>query len=180
MTIPAKTIRSASAFTLVELMVAIGLAGIIMAALMYSFIFCSRSFVAIGNYMDLDRASLETLDTMSKDIRQATSLQSFANNQLVFTDVNTNLLTYAWDSGSGLFTRSSGGTSTVLLKGCDYLDFDIFTKAPLKNGTFGFNTATNNASLCKLVNVTWRCSRTIIGLKVNTESVQTAQIVLRN
>jgi len=33
---------------------------------------------------------------------------------------------------------------------------------------------------CKLINMTWKCSRTIFGSKRNTESIQTAQIVLRN
>jgi len=28
--------------------------------------------------------------------------------------------------------------------------------------------------------VSWKCSRTILGAKINTESVQTAKIVLRN
>ena len=28
--------------------------------------------------------------------------------------------------------------------------------------------------------MTWKCSRTILGQKANTESVQTAQVVLRN
>jgi hypothetical protein len=35
-------------------------------------------------------------------------------------------------------------------------------------------------SQVKLISVSWRCSRTILGAKVNTESVQTAQICIRN
>ena len=33
---------------------------------------------------------------------------------------------------------------------------------------------------CKLVDLNWRCSRQILQQKVNTESVQTAKIVIRN
>ena len=44
----------------------------------------------------------------------------------------------------------------------------------------GFYSASNNPAICKLVSVSWRCSRTILGQKVNTESVQTAKIVIRN
>jgi hypothetical protein len=48
-----------------------------------------------------------------------------------------------------------------------------------------FFPATNSAgaydlSVCKLINMTWKCSRTVLGSKLNTESVQTAQVVLRN
>jgi hypothetical protein len=34
--------------------------------------------------------------------------------------------------------------------------------------------------MAKLVDVSWLCSRKILGRKVNTESVQTAKIVMRN
>ncbi len=48
-----------------------------------------------------------------------------------------------------------------------------------------FYPATNSSgvydpSICKLINMSWKCSRTILGSKMNTESVQTAQVVLRN
>ena len=32
----------------------------------------------------------------------------------------------------------------------------------------------------KLIDVSWKCSRKIMGEKLNTESVQTAKIVIRN
>jgi hypothetical protein len=48
-----------------------------------------------------------------------------------------------------------------------------------------FYPATNNAgaldlTICKVINMNWKCSRAILQQKINTESVQTAQIVLRN
>lgn len=172
--------RRVGGSSLMELIVTTAVAAIIMAALMSSFIFCKRSFLAMGNYMDLDRASLVALDTMSKDIRQMVSLKSFATNQLVFLDLNANQLTYAWDANTRQLTRTYGGDSKVLLKQCDLLSFNISTGAPRTDGVFGFNTATNNPNLCKMVDITWRCSRTIMGVKANTESVQTAKIALRN
>jgi hypothetical protein len=35
------------------------------------------------------------------------------------------------------------------------------------------------AGNCKLVSVSWICSRSILGSRLNTESVQTAKIVIR-
>jgi hypothetical protein len=160
-------------------MIASGIALLMMSAMMYAFLFCARSFVALGNYMDLDKASQFTLDKMSRDIRQVRSLQSFATNQLVFVDFNSNQLTYAWSSTTKKLSRISGGTTNVLLNNCDYLLFDISQRTPT-NGIFGFYPATTNPAVCKLVDVSWRCSRTIFGQKVNTESVQTAKIVMRN
>ncbi len=168
------------AFSLMEMLVALGISSILMATLMSLTLFCSRSFVAIGNYMDLNKASLNALDGLTRDIRGAYSLKTFATNQLVFLDVNSNQLTFAWSPVSGNLTRSLGGTSEVLLDNCDYLLFDISQRTPVTNGVMGFYTATNNAALCKMVSVSWRCSRTILGQKLNTESVQTAKIVMRN
>ena len=44
-----------------------------------------------------------------------------------------------------------------------------------KNGFLYVVDRTN----CKLIAVSWVCSRTILGSKMNTESVQTAKIIIR-
>jgi len=66
----------------------------------------------------------------------------------------------------------------TLLTECDFLQFNISQRTP-SNGVFGFYPA-SRADLCKLVDVSWRCSRTMLGKKLHTESVQTARIVIRN
>ena len=168
------------AFSLIELLVAMGVSSILVGAIMSLTLFCNRSFVALGNYMDLNNTSLNALDTMTRDIRGAYSLKSFATNQLVFLDASSNALTFAWSPGAGTLTRSYGGAVSTLLDNCDYLAFDISQRTPMTNGTMGFYTASNNPVLCKLVSVSWRCSRSILGQKANTESVQTAKIMMRN
>jgi len=175
-----KESRRCSAFTLLELIVASGLATLVMGMIMVSLMFCSRSFVAIGNYTDLNKNSLIALDRLTRDIREASSLKTFAPDQLVFLDAKNNPLTFAWNPKSKELTRSAGGRTTTLLKDCDYLTFNIFQRSPTTDGAMDFYTASNNASLCKLVSVSWRCSRTILGQQLNTESVQTAKIVIRN
>lgn len=161
-------------------MVSVGLSTIILGMITYAFIFCTRSFLAMGNYMELNKSSLVALDTMSRDIREASALKTFATNQLVFFDSNSNQLTFAWSPSARLLTRTLSGTTTTLLRDCDYLAFDIFQRTPITGGQMGFYSASNNPAICKLVSVSWRCSRTILGQKVNTESVQTAKIVIRN
>jgi hypothetical protein len=179
MIIPLTPTRRAIAFTIPELLVASGLGGIIIAALAVSLVFCTRSFLAMGNYMELNKSSLNCIDRISRDIREARSLQSFNSNRLVFLDFNSNQMTFTWDMNTKQLTRTQSGTNSVLLKNCDYLAFNISQRSPT-NGVFGFYPATNNAAICKLVDVSWRCYRTIYGHKINTESVQTAKIVLRN
>ena len=176
--------RRRSAFTLPEVLVSSGIGGIVLAAVAALSLFSSRSYVAIGNYMDLDRSSRNALDQLTREIRQTIALASYATNQLVFTDFDTNALTFTWNANNKQLTRTKNGTTKVLLEQCDYLAFHICQRNPIP-GQFDFYPATNTAgvytpSLCKLVDVSWRCSRQILQKKVNTESVQTAKIVLRN
>jgi hypothetical protein len=166
-------------FTVPEFLVAAGVGGLIITAAMVSLVFCCRSFVAMGNYMELNKASLTCLDRITRDIREVRYLQTFATNQLVFLDYSSNQLAYVWNPSSRQLTRSLAGTTNILLYNCDYLTFHISQRTP-SNGVFGFFPATNNPAICKMVDVSWRCSRTILGFKVNTESVQTAKIVMRN
>ena len=169
--------------TLVELMVATGVGGIVMAALLALFLFSTRSFAALANYVDLDNKSRNALDTMSSDIRQADALSSYETNKLVFqttdpTTSNTLALTYFYDPDKTTLTRTLGVRSTVLLTNCTSLNFGIFARNPIGGQ---WDTYSNGVpSNCKLVQLTWVCQRGILGGRIaNTESVQSAKVVMR-
>src|ERR1043165_1020390 len=85
-----------AAFTLVEMLISSGLAAIVMAVVMVTSMYVARTFEAMGNYADLNRASRQTLDIMTRDIRQAKTLTSYATNQLVFNDLNSVSFSYNW------------------------------------------------------------------------------------
>jgi len=165
------------AFTLFEMILALGLGSMVLAVAAAFTVYTARSFVATANYADLDAASRHAVDLMTRDIRQAKTLTSFATNQVVFTDVTNGTFSYTWDPGAATLTRIYNGQSSVILTSCDYLTFHIAQRTPSNNFTFWAATATTNA---KLVDVSWNCSRQIVGQKVNTESIQTAKITLRN
>jgi prepilin-type N-terminal cleavage/methylation domain-containing protein len=170
--------RSRSGFTLMELMVATGLGVIVFAAVAVGSVFSARSFMAMGNYAELDGASRNALDVMSREIRQTKGLAAFATNQLTFKDYDgaTNL-TYSWNPTSGILTRQKGATTTVLLKQCNSLIFGVSQQNPTND--FNFYPAQSLKTVA-LIDVSWVCSRQIMQQKVNTESVQTAKIVIRN
>lgn len=177
--------------TLTELMVASAIGSIVLAATATLWIFGARSFVALGNYSDLDSKSRFALDRMTRDIRQTTRVVSFQNTGnnrwLSFTnELAAAGLRYTWTADSRtLICEKTGQPTEVYLTECDRWDFSLFQRTPQKNQTNTFFLATNafgvyDPSLCKLINMSWKCSRTILGQKANTESVQTAQVVLRN
>lgn len=169
--------KRAGGFTIVEFMVASAIGLVVLTAMAAFTSYTGRSFTAISNYVDLDRSSRNALDYMTKDIRQTLGLSAYASNRLDFLDYDGATLSYVYDSGARTLSRSKGGVSKVLLTECDELTFGIYQRNPV-GGTYDqYPTAT--VADAKLVQVTWTCSRQIFGAKVNTESVQTAKIVIR-
>jgi len=171
--------HSGLGWTLMEMVVGTGVGSLMLIAAAQITMFTARSFVAMGNYNDLDRASRNALDTMSMEIRGAKSVGSFATNRLVLTNMDGTVFSYSWDASSGNVTRTWGSENKVILTGCDYFCFDVYQRNPTNQFWFPYET-TSAPYFTKLVNVSWKCSRQILAAKVNTESVQTAKIVIRN
>src|ERR1041385_3307256 len=176
--------RRGAAFTLMELLVGLGLSSIVLLALSQLTFFTARSFAALYNYIELDKYSRNALDQMVYKIRQADSLTSFATNKLVFSYNTTNTLTYFYSTDSKqlleiIATPSGSSTRKTLLTGCDLLTFNIYQRNTA-SGTYDQFPATLTNNAAKLVQLSWTCSRTMLGARVNTESVQSAKIVIRN
>jgi hypothetical protein len=181
--------RRSIAFSLVELMVAIGLGVLLIGSLLGLYVSGLISFVAMGNYQNLDVKSYYTLDVLSREIRNSSTLLSYTNGSS-FTLSNAyarngagqiNVVTYNSTARTVTLQRTGQPLMTNLTE-CDAWSFRLYTRAPDTNSfsTNIFFIGATNAADCKLVQMSWKCSRTIMGSKLNTESVQTAQIVLRN
>jgi len=176
----AATNGSRRAMTLMEVLIAVTITTILFAAIGKLAISTARSFVALGNYCDLDRASRAALDLLSRDVRQSRALTAYTPTGISMLDNNNvSTLIYNYNSSTGNLTRQSGSGTKVLLNQCDYLNFNIYQRNPSNNWSW-YPVASNQLSTAKLIDVSWRCSRKILGQKVNTESVQTAKIVIRN
>jgi Tfp pilus assembly protein PilW len=164
-------------WTLVEMMVSMVGGGTVLASMLVTSGMMSNSMLAIINYDQLNQASRKTLDLMSRDLRNTSVVTQLSSSRVVVTNsITGDSITYAWD-GQGQFTRTYNGVSTVMLTGCDTLTFQGFQRNPTNNLCF---LPASVASQTKLISVSWRCSRKILGAKLNTESVQTAQICIRN
>ena len=120
--------RRARGFTLVELMVAMAVAALLMMVVGTLALYSGRSFAALANYTDLDHASRNALDILTRDVRQTQRLSSYQTNELVFVDSDGQPLTYRYSAADGTFRRIKGGTSQLLLTECDYLKFSIYQR----------------------------------------------------
>jgi prepilin-type N-terminal cleavage/methylation domain-containing protein len=170
--------RHQLAVTLVELMVAMAIGSVVLTAVASFFLYTAKSFVGIMNYVDLEQYSQSALDKMTRDIRQTDSLAAFATNSLTFRDADGNALIFEYSpTTKELSRRKTGQGREVLLKSCDFFKADIYQRTPMGGVYDYFPTAT--ATNTKMVSISWVCSRKILGTTMNTESVQTAKIVLR-
>jgi Tfp pilus assembly protein PilW len=171
--------RARAAFTLVEYIVAMGVGAVLLVALMQVIFYTGRSFAALMNYTELDRYSRNALDQMIYKIREADELKAFSSTRLVFTYWKTNELVYEYSARERKLTELLNGHPTTLLTGCDDLSFGIYQRNTAA-GTFDHFPATLTNNAVKLVQMSWTCSRTVLGARINSESVQSAKIVLRN
>ncbi len=176
--------QSVLGFTLVEMMVAVAIGVLLMGAVMSLYITGLRSFAIMGNYQDMDNKSCKALDILNREIRNASALVSYTTNRLTFyntVSAQTNVITYDSTARTLVLTRTGQAALTNLTE-CDSWSYQLFTRAPLTSSfstNIVFSTATS-AGECKIVQMSWKCSRKVLGTKMTTESVQTAQIVLRN
>jgi len=178
----------AAGFTLVEMMVAVAITSVLIACVVALGMYTGKTFYMMGNYVVLDAKSLNTTDVLGRQIRDASlSLNSGTNNgnpYLQLTNSTTRqiiTITY-YPSTTTLTLAQTGQPTQTLLTNCNSWTYSLYNRAPNTN-TFTTNIvfyAATNAASCKIVNRLWKCSRKILGSTNNTESVQTAQIVLRN
>ena len=181
-------------FTLVEAAVGTLIMSVVATAMMSLYVYGSKSFVIMGNYSDLDGKSRNTVDKISREIRNASALTGFSTNSpkylQLFNSTSGSTTTITYDPTLRVVTikKVIGATTTITtnLTQCDQWTFELYSRAPNFSSTnITFYYATNGAgqldmTRCKLINMSWKCSRQVMGTKLTTESVETAQIVLRN
>jgi hypothetical protein len=179
--------------TLAEWMIAVGVGGLLLAVIASFSAYTARFFITLSNYVDLDRQSRLAMDRMGQEIRQAEKVTAYAADKITVR-VGSNQVTYAYLADAKRLTRQVGNASPqTLLTGCDSARFDIYqrqaTNVDLTSGvsqilgllpislTPAYPAATvDNA---KIVQLSWNCSRSILGRTANTESSQFARIVIR-
>jgi type II secretory pathway pseudopilin PulG len=170
--------KAGQAFTLVEVLVATGVAGIVVVVIATLSFFTSRSFVTATNYSDMALASRMALDNISRTIRQARQVTACTTNSITLIDATGTNVQYSFDPSTHSLLCVSSSVTNTYLTGCNSLQFWIYQRTPISNQFACYTpAAVTNA---KLVQVTWSCSRQIFGAKVNSEVVESASICLRN
>jgi hypothetical protein len=172
-----KRSRNSSGFVLAEVLVSFGITALLMVALASVALFSGRSFAALANYVDLDDHNRLAIDQLTRDLRQANRVVTATTNSITMQDSDGVDIVYSYSAVDRTLTRVKGGVSSVLLRECERLAFSLGQRNAV-GGSYDVYPAAS-AATAKVVNVAWLCSRSILGVKENTESVQTARIVIR-
>ncbi len=129
--------RKPEGFSLVEVLMAITISGILIASVMGTFIGFSRSIRGVEAYAEMNKSSRETLAVFARDVRAARSVTQATDSSLHFTlpavaPYNGRRLEYTYNSTLDTFSRverDSGGTqlsSRILLDGVEQFVFSYF------------------------------------------------------
>jgi hypothetical protein len=161
-----------------ESTIAAAIATVIVLVLCTFAIFSGHSFAALFNYVDLDDVNRIAMDRITRDVRQANRVKAATETTLTLEDADNTEINYRYDTTTREVTRKKDGRPIeTLLTECDRLRFTLGQRNPV-GGTFDVHNP-SSMDVVKVVNVSWRCSRRILGRVANTESVQTARIVIR-
>ena len=162
---------------LAEALVGMCVVMLILLALFAFSMFSTRAFATMYNYVDLDDDNRIAMDTLTRDVRQCQRVIDCTSTRLILEDGVGNALGYIYDPSARTLTRTNLAFSKVILRECDRLLFKICQRNTMTGGYDVYAAAT--PATAKVVNVSWLCSRTLFGRRENTESVQTARIVIR-
>lgn len=180
-----------SGLSLIEMAVALGVGSIVLVVVGLLSLYGLRSFAVMGSLADLDEHSRLAVDRISREVRQTTGVLRYQTSSTDKTLVLTNALTrtyvaYVWDAETRTLTyEQTGEPGSVCLTDCEFWDVRFFQDQPQASATMPFLRATNGTGqldlgLARIVAMSWKCSRAVPGMKVNAESTQSLQIVLRN
>jgi Tfp pilus assembly protein PilW len=163
--------------SLLETLIAVALSALLFATIMALSSYTARSFAAISNYVALDRGSRHALDRLTMMIRESDGVTDFATNRIRLSYHGEPLI-YSYHADSRTLNETFRGETDVLLSDCESFVFGIFQRNTVA-GSYDQYPAALDETEAKIVQVSWICSRKLINKLVNTESIQSAKIVIR-
>lgn len=171
--------KLARGYTLVEIMVTMGVFSIAGAALGSMLFFGLQSVASMTNYTILDEANRLAMDSLTREIRQARQVVAYSTNSISIITGDNLSVTYMFNpQAKQLVRNASDGTRKVLLEDCNLIEFNRFQRNPTPM-TFGDLHPATTSDTTKVIQLTWKTSRSTFNGLINSESVQTARIVIR-
>ncbi|HYC69652.1 MAG TPA: prepilin-type N-terminal cleavage/methylation domain-containing protein [Opitutaceae bacterium] len=111
----------ARGLTLVEVMVAVTLLGLLITAVLSAFIFILRGERSLANYTTMNAEARGMLELLGRDAKSAVAVTNFTSTSLTLvvpldTAGGTTEVTYEFDAATDSLVRETGGTTTTLVE----------------------------------------------------------------
>lgn len=168
--------RGSGGFTLAEVLVALGLSGILLTAVLSALLFVARGGTRLMHFRDIETRAAVAVQQFAMDARQAKSVTWVNSNSLTMEVGDSGSVNYAYDSTKGTLTRvAPGGSSRVVASEISTFQFLAFNRdgAAVAAGAANINEKTKMVQLDILFKSRSRA--------VSVESdVISARYVLRN
>lgn len=181
------------AFTLAEILVATGLSGIVLAAVLSTVLMISRSGYLLNNYIEMETQARVALEQFALDVRVAENIEWLRASDtapltgltLVAPDGTRVLYQYFPRVGDmdGILIRKqtapTEGQESITITGIETLAFIAYKIDTELINPAGLNLATVNLNT-KQVQISLSTRRTRTGVTDATNNVVSARFVLRN
>ena len=182
------SLKTKAGFTLVEVMVAMGIGGVLLAVIGSLSLWSGKSFAAMANYTTLEYASRNALDRLTREIRQTDGLRSYTTNgtQKILRLINPadqQNVDVVYDTAAKTLVLKKDGFSSTLLRDCTTLNFTLYTRNTISNSfnEYPYYISSDDPKMCKVIKINWVCEKKLLPTELlNSESVQTAKIVIRH
>jgi prepilin-type N-terminal cleavage/methylation domain-containing protein len=112
--------RARRGFSLVEVIVATSLFGIVATAIFAAYLFMGRNLTRLVSSQQQQVEARRTLRTFTQDLSAAISVSTASSSQIVFTKptaTSTTTITYTYSSANGTLVRTEASASKTLLTG---------------------------------------------------------------
>lgn len=166
--------RAQRGLTLIEVLMSTSLLGLLMTAVLSSFVFLVQGEQSLANYNSMNADARELLELLSRDAKSATDVTNFTATSLTLTvPVNTSGgtqdVTYEFDAATDTCVREAGGTERTLVRNVSGFTFRYLNSN---------NAVTTSLAELKQVQLSLRIVRRV-SFTSNSQYVISAQYTLR-
>lgn len=160
--------------TIVEVLLSTSLLGMLMAAVLSSFVFLLQGEQSIANYNSMNADARELLEMLSRDAKSATTVTNFTAQSLTLTvplntTGGTQDVTYEFDAATDSCIREAGGVRRALVANVGDFSFRYLNSN---------NSVTASLVELKQVQLSMRIVRRV-SFSSNSQYVISAQYTLR-
>jgi type II secretory pathway pseudopilin PulG len=166
---------STAGFSLVELLISLGLVMLLTLALLTSFTFIARGDRSLTNYGDMNTQARKLLEQLGQDLRGATDVVDFTTTSLTLTvptnpaATATQTVIWSYDGVSRVLTRVDSAGTKTLARDVDTFSFFYFN---------GINAPTTSLVEVKQIQLSMRMLR-LVASTITSEYVISAEFTMR-